>query len=79
MRGWISCTNLVIGPGLLQSDAETGSESSFKGIGRMLWSLRMVCEGVGEAALQYMDHSSHPLSGSSVAPSVTKKNHLEIV
>ena len=36
-----------IGPGVLQSDAEMGSESSFKSIGRMLWSLRVVCEGAG--------------------------------
>ena len=34
------------------------------------WSAR----GLGEAALWYMDHSSHPWSGSSVAPSVTKKS-----
>ena len=28
-----------------------GSESSFKGIGRMLWSLRVVCKGVGGGSI----------------------------
>lgn len=66
-----------IGPGLLQSDAETGSESSFKGI-EGCCGPQGGLRGGGEAALRGMDHSSHPLSVLS-SPFSYQKNHLEIV
>ena len=54
-----------------------GSESSFKGIGRMLWSLRVVCEGGGNIVVHGPEQPSLIWVFSS--PVSYQKKHLEIV